>query len=59
MTLTRERHERDDDDRMSEEPIGIIISRGSRHEPVPAFSAFVWGVPASELGVAGTEPRAA
>jgi hypothetical protein len=31
----------------SMEPIGIIISRGSREEPVPAFSAYIWG-PAPE-----------
>lgn len=26
-----------------EEPIGIIISRGSRAPEVPRFSAYVWG----------------
>ena len=30
-----------------EEPVGIVISRGSREEPPPAFSAYVWG-PAPE-----------
>ncbi|HXC25790.1 MAG TPA: hypothetical protein VNU46_07735 [Gemmatimonadaceae bacterium] len=25
------------------EPIGIIISRGSREEPTPTFSAYIWG----------------
>jgi hypothetical protein len=25
------------------EPVGIIISRGSRSEPAPRFSAYVWG----------------
>jgi hypothetical protein len=58
MAITDKRDTRDDN-RMSEEPLGIIISRGSREEPVPAFSAFVWGPPASELEKAGTEPRAA
>jgi len=29
------------------EPVGIVISRGSRDEPTPAFFAFVWG-PAPE-----------
>jgi len=29
------------------EPIGIVISRGSRAEHVPAFFAYVWG-PAPE-----------
>lgn len=58
MAITDKRVLRDDN-RMSEEPLGIIISRGSRDEPVPAFSAFIWGPPASELDKAGTEPRAA
>ena len=30
------------------EPVGIVISRGSRAEPAPAILAFVWG-PAPEL----------
>ncbi|MGI8545867.1 MAG: hypothetical protein ACR2M1_00810 [Gemmatimonadaceae bacterium] len=30
-----------------EEPRGIIISRGSREEPTPIFSTYVWG-PAPE-----------
>jgi hypothetical protein len=28
---------------LDEEPIGIIISRGSRAEETPRFSAYVWG----------------
>ncbi len=32
------------------EPIGIVISRGSRAEPIPMFSAYVWG-PAPEPAV--------
>ena len=42
-----------------QEPIGIIISRGSRAEEPPRFSAYVWGpfpgmesVPAEEKPVA-------
>jgi len=31
----------------SDEPLGIIISRGSREEPTPIFSTYVWG-PAPE-----------
>ena len=31
----------------SEEPIGIIISRGDRKEARPVFSAYIWG-PAPE-----------
>jgi hypothetical protein len=32
---------------VSEEPLGIIISRGDKTEPTPIFSAYVWGpVPA-------------
>lgn len=56
---TTERRDARDDNRMSEEPIGIIISRGRRDEPVPAFSAFVWGDPALQVERAGVEPRAA
>jgi hypothetical protein len=26
-----------------QEPVGIIISRGSRDEATPRFSAYVWG----------------
>jgi len=33
--------------RAAEEPLGIVISRGSREEPPPAFSVYVWG-PAPE-----------
>jgi hypothetical protein len=25
------------------EPVGIVISRGSREEPTPAFFAYIWG----------------
>jgi hypothetical protein len=28
---------------LEEEPIGIIISRGSRDEAEPRFTAYVWG----------------
>lgn len=35
-----------------QEPIGIVISRGTRDEATPVFRAYVWG-PAPE---AGTEP---
>jgi hypothetical protein len=58
MAMTDKRDARDEN-RVSEEPIGIIISRGRRDEPVPAFSAFVWGAPAWEQDRAGVEPRAA
>lgn len=27
----------------TDEPLGIIISRGSREEPTPVFSTYVWG----------------
>ncbi len=33
----------------SDEPLGIIISRGSREEPTPVFSTYIWG-PAPEIG---------
>ena len=43
------------------EPVGIVISRGSREEPTPAFFAYVWG-PAPEAEEEPTRviaPRAA
>jgi hypothetical protein len=43
------------------EPVGIIISRGSRDEPTPAFFAYIWG-PAPEVENESTRvvaPRAA
>lgn len=40
----------------SNEPLGIIISRGSRDEPTPIFSTYVWG-PAPEA-VDGTSKAA-
>jgi hypothetical protein len=30
-------------DEGSNEPIGIVISRGDRTEPTPVFSAYIWG----------------
>jgi hypothetical protein len=27
----------------SDEPVGIVISRGSRAEPTPVFVSYVWG----------------
>lgn len=29
---------------MEEEPMGIVISRGSRAEVTPRVSAYVWGI---------------
>ncbi len=35
---------------VSEEPLGIIISRGDKTEPTPVFFAYVWGpVPDAEV----------
>lgn len=43
-----------------QEPIGIIISRGSRVEQPPRFSAYVWGpVPVGEQPVEEGKPVAA
>jgi hypothetical protein len=36
---------------LKQEPIGIVISRGSRHEHVPSVVAYVWA-PAPTLDVA-------
>ena len=41
-----------------EEPIGIVISRGSRGDVAPRFAAYVWGQ-AGEVSSAQPEPRAA
>ncbi|HET6700280.1 MAG TPA: hypothetical protein VFH14_00645 [Gemmatimonadaceae bacterium] len=43
--------------RAAEEPRGIVISRGSREEPPPTFSVYVWG-PAPEPEPAA-DPKAA
>lgn len=43
--------------RAAEEPVGIVISRGSREEPPPTFSVYVWG-PAPEPEPI-TDPQAA
>lgn len=41
-----------------QEPLGIVISRGTRDEVSPTFWAYVWG-PAPEDGFEGVEPKAA
>ncbi|MDB4905820.1 MAG: hypothetical protein JWO05_604 [Gemmatimonadetes bacterium] len=41
-----------------QEPMGIVISRGSRVEPTPRFLAYVWG-PAPEDEIVAPSPRAA
>jgi hypothetical protein len=43
---------------IAEEPLGIVISRGSRDEPMPVLRAYVWG-PAPEVPAEQTEPKAA
>lgn len=43
-----------------QEPLGIIISRGSRAEETPRLSAYIWGpVPGLELPESGEKPVAA
>lgn len=42
----------------AEEPMGIVISRGKRDEPMPAFRAYVWG-PAPEEDMSVLERSAA
>lgn len=42
----------------SKEPLGIVISRGSRAEDAPRFRAYIWG-PAPEPAVDLAESRAA
>jgi hypothetical protein len=43
---------------VDDEPMGIVISRGSRAETAPRFAAYVWSQ-ASEATPAVKEPRAA
>ena len=50
MRKRMEASDRNAKDVESAEPVGIVISNGTRHEDVPRFAAYVWGpVPASEL----------
>ena len=35
---------------VTEEPLGIVISRGRGDEPRPTFSAYVWGEEEGEKG---------
>ena len=42
----------------SQEPIGIVISRGTREEATPVFWAYVWG-PAPEQDAEQVTPKAA
>lgn len=41
-----------------QEPIGIVISRGTRDEATPVFSAYVWG-PAPEPSEKKLDPQPA
>jgi hypothetical protein len=43
---------------LEQEPIGIVISRGSRHEQVPSVFAYVWA-PAPEASDDSLEGAAA
>jgi hypothetical protein len=40
---------------LEQEPVGIVISRGSRDEATPRFSAYVWGPVPEETDSAKTE----
>ena len=51
MTDIRER-------RIDEEPMGIVISRGSRAESTPRFAAYIWSQ-VGEITPTMTEPKAA
>jgi len=50
MTNIRERH-------TDEEPMGIVISSGSRVESTPRFAAYVWSQ--VDATPTATEPKAA
>ena len=41
-----------------QEPVGIVISRGSRTEETPRLFAYVWG-PAPEIDPGAAETKAA
>ena len=43
---------------IEQEPMGIVISRGSRHEHVPTFSAYIWA-PDPEEKTDEFEPKVA
>lgn len=40
---------------LEQEPVGIIISRGSRDEATPRFSAYVWGPVPEDVEAASVE----
>ena len=44
--------------RPAEEPMGIVISQGSRAESTPRFTAYVWSQ-AGDVAAVVAEPRAA
>lgn len=46
-------------DTMSVEPVGIVISRGTREEPTPVFWAYVWGPAPETESTSSPEPKAA
>lgn len=46
------------EDPRTTEPVGIVISRGSKAEPAPIFLAFVWGA-APELSPVPRDTKAA
>lgn len=41
------------------EPMGIVISRGSRAESAPRFSAYIWGQEAPEIEAPLRDTKAA
>lgn len=43
---------------LGDEPVGIVISRGTRAEPAPLIQAFVWGA-APELTPVPQDTKAA
>lgn len=40
---------------LEQEPVGIVISRGSRDEAAPRFTAYVWGPVPEEVETASVE----
>ena len=52
--------QRDREKRVEDEPVGIVISRGSREQVEPRFVAYVWGpAPKSADGATKADVKAA
>lgn len=57
-TMQEQRMKREPMEHSADEPVGIVISGGSRAEPVPAFTMYLWQ-PAPDGADGGSEPKVA